>query len=159
MSQVISDLPQYDVRYSFLHIGEQHPYMLFDTGEGGIMDPVSGHIKGQYAPERGRYLQLGNRDVLLSLAGPRQVKRPEDGVPRPLLLSLHPGSSFTDMRYLTEQVYAFACNSLRTFLPVSLPVTIQYPNLIAASLGKLSRLHWWNPDSMLGEISSKLWFL
>jgi hypothetical protein len=116
-------------------------------------------MKGQYAPQRGRYLQVGNRDVLLSLTGPREVKRPEDGTPRPLLLNLHPDSSFTDMSYLSEQVYAFACHSWRTFLPISLPVTIQYSNGIADSLGKLSRLDWWNPDVMLGQIGKTTWFL
>jgi hypothetical protein len=63
------------------------------------------------------------------------------------------------MSYLSEQVYAFACNSWRTFLPVSLPVTIQYSNLIADSLGKLSRLDRWNPDVMLGQIGKTPWFL
>jgi hypothetical protein len=76
-----------------------------------------------------------------------------------LLLNLHPDSSFTDMSYLSEQVYAFSCHSWRTFLPVSLPVTIQYSNLIADSLGKLSRLDRWNPDVMLGQIGKTPWFL
>jgi hypothetical protein len=106
------------------------------------------------------YCSNGNRDVLLSLTGPKEVKRPENGTPRPLLLSLHPDSSFTNMIYLTEQVFAFACHSWRTtFLPVSLPVTIKYSNLIADSLGQLSRLDRWNPDVMPDRIGKTLWFL
>jgi hypothetical protein len=47
------------------------------------------------------------------------------------------------------QVFAFACHSWRTFRPMSLPITNQYPNVIADSLGKYSRLDWWTPDVML----------
>jgi hypothetical protein len=159
VANLVSEFGEYDIKYAFLHVNERHPYMLFDTSEDGIKDFDTGRIKGQYAPARGRYLELGNRDALLFLTGPHEVKRPEDGTPRPLLLSLHPDSSFTDMTYLTEQVFAFACHSWRTFLPVSLPVTIQYPNLIADSLGKYSRLDWWNPDVMLGRIGKTPWFL
>jgi hypothetical protein len=159
VSDVISEFGEYEVQYAFLHVGEQHPYMIFDTSQRVGMNSETRPPKGQYAPQRGGYLQIGNRDALLCLTGPGDVKRPEDGTPRPLLLSLHPGSSFTDMRYLSEQVYAFACHSWRTFLPVSLPVTIQYSNLIADSLGNLSRRDRWNPDVMLGQIGTTLWFL
>ena len=159
VANLVSEFGEYDIKYAFLHVNERHPYMLFDTSEDGVKDFDTGRIKGQYSPTRGRYLELGNRDVLLFLTGANEVKRPEDGTPRPLLLSLHPDSSFTDMTYLTEQVFAFACHSWRTFLPVSLPVTIQYPNLIADSLGKYSRLDWWNPDVMLDRIGKTPWFL
>jgi len=159
VSDVISEFGQYEVRHAFLQVSQQHPYMLFDTSERGMTDFETNRVKGQYAPQRGRYLQVANRDVLLSLTGPREVKRPEHGTPRPLLLSLHQDSSFTEMSYLSEQVYAFACHSWRTFLPVSLPVTIQYSNLIADSLGKLSRLDRWNTGVMLGQIGKTPWFL
>lgn len=159
VADLISEFGEYDVRYAFLHVHERHPYMVFDTNEDGAWDAERRCTKGQYAPSRGRYLRLGNRDVLLSLTGPKEVKRPENGTPQPLLLSLHPDSSFTDIDYLTEQVFAFSWHSWRTFLPISLPVTIQYPNLIADSLGRLSRLPWWNPDVMLDQIGKGLWFL
>ena len=112
-----------------------------------------------YAPRRASTLQLSNRDMLLCLTGPNEVKRPEDGMPSPLLLSLHKDSSFTDMTYLTRQVFAFACHSWRTFLPGSVPVTIQYSDLIAKTLGHLSLLDKWDPDVMLGRIGKTRWFL
>jgi hypothetical protein len=159
VADLLSEFGDYDVKYAFLHLNERHPYMAFDTSVDGVRDFETRCMKGQYAPKRGRYLQLGNREVLLFLTGPNEVKRPEDGTPRPMLLSLHPDSSFTDMPYLAEQVFAFACHSWRTFLPVSLPVTIKYSNLIADSLGELSRLARWNPDVMLDRIGKTLWFL
>jgi hypothetical protein len=63
------------------------------------------------------------------------------------------------MPYLTEQFFQFACHSWRTFLPGASPVTIEYPNLIARSLGNLSQLTQWNPDVMLGKIGRTPWFL
>ena len=152
---LLSELGDYDVEYAFLQLSERHPYMLFDTEPGWRQDYETQSHQREYAPERGRYLELGKREVLLSLTGPQEVKRPEDGTPRPLFLSLHRDSTFTDMTYLTRQVFAFACHSWRTFLPSSVPVTIQYPNLIADSLGKLSRLDRWNPEVMLDQIGKK----
>jgi hypothetical protein len=156
---LLSELGDYDVEYAFVQLSEKHPYMLFDRNEAGAFDHETKRTKGVYAAERGRYLELGKTDVLLCLTGAREVKRPEDGTPRPLLLTLHPDSTFTDMTYLTRQVFTFACHSWRTFLPPSVPVTIQYSDLIADSLGHLSRTDRWNPDVMLGRIGRGRWFL
>jgi hypothetical protein len=127
-----------EIKYAFLRVGERHPYRLFDTSQPGYVVGRTGLRKGQYTPERGLYIQISEREVLLSLTGPGQVKRPEQGMPHPVLLSLHPSSTFTEMGYLTNQFFAFACHSWRTFLPTSTPVTILYPNLIASGLGHLS---------------------
>jgi hypothetical protein len=96
---------------------------------------------------------------LLSLTGPREVKRPEQGTPHPIILSLHPDSSFTNMPYLTRQIFSLSSHSWRTFLPVSWPVTIQYSDLIADRLGRLLCLERWDPDVMLGRIGGTRWFL
>jgi Piwi domain len=156
---LVGDLGDYDVEYAFIQLSEQHPYIIFDKEQGGTFDYETKRTKGTYAPERGRYLELGDRETLLSLTGPREVKRPEDGIPRPLFLNLHRDSTFTDMTYLTRQVFTFACHSWRTFLPASLPVTIQYSNLIANALGHLSLMDRWNPEVMLGRIGKTRWFL
>jgi hypothetical protein len=156
---LISELTEFDVKYAFVQISEENPFIAFDTSERGITDYESGLAKGIYAPKRGGYLLLGRRDALLCVTGSTDVKRPEDGMPQPLQISLHRESSFTDIPYLAEQVYAFSCHSWRSFLPGSLPVTIHYSNLIAGSLGKLSRLERWNPDVMLDRIGKTMWFL
>ena len=156
---LMKELGDYDVEYAFLQISDQHPYMLFDRNEKGVRDFDTGRTKGIYAPKRASSLQLSNRDLLLCLTGPTEVKRPEDGLPRPVLLTLHKDSSFTDMTYLSRQVFAFACHSWRTFLPASVPVTIQYSDLIARTLGHLSLIDKWDPDVMLGKIGKTRWFL
>ena len=156
---LMGDLGDYEVEYAFLQLSEQHPYLLFDKSQNGVMDFDTKRNKGVYAPRRASTLQLSNRDVLLCLTGASEVKRPEDGMPSPLLLTLHKDSSFTDMTYLTRQVFAFACHSWRTFLPGSVPVTIQYSDLIARTLGHLSLFDKWDPDVMLGRIGKTRWFL
>jgi hypothetical protein len=156
---LMEDLGDYEVEYAFLQLIAQHPYLLFDKNQSGAVDFETRQSKGVYAPRRASTLQLSNRDVLLCLTGPTEVKRPEDGMPSPLLLTLHRDSSFTDMTYLTRQVFAFACHSWRTFLPGSVPVTIQYSDLIAKTLGHLSLFDKWDPDVMLGRIGKTRWFL
>jgi hypothetical protein len=156
---LMRDLGNFDVEYAFVQVSEKHPYILFDKQQSGVFDPETKGTKGVYAPGRGTCLHLARREALLSLTGPREVKRPQDGTPRPLYLNLHRDSSFTDMDYLTKQVFRFACHSWRTFQPVSLPVTIQYSNLIAKALAGLSVLDQWNGDVMLGRIGRTRWFL
>ncbi|MGD1102484.1 MAG: Piwi domain-containing protein [Terriglobia bacterium] len=159
VKMLMEDLGDYEVEYAFLQLSEKHPYLLFDKSQNGVVDFETKRSKGVYAPRRSSTLQLSNRDVLLWLTGPSEVKRPEDGMPSPLLLTLHKNSSFTDMTYLTRQVFAFACHSWRTFLPGSVPVTIQYSDLIARTLGHLSLFDKWDPDVMLGRIGKTRWFL
>src|SRR5689334_6168569 len=65
VNSVIDKLGDYDVQYAFVQISKAHPYMLFDTEQAGVGDYEITGIKGIYAPERGRYLELGNREVLL----------------------------------------------------------------------------------------------
>jgi len=156
---LMAEFSNYEVEYAFVQLSEQHPYLLFDTDMKGKFDYESKLTKGVYAPMRSSSLQLSGRDVLLSLTGPSEVKRPADGLPSPLLLTLHRDSTFTDMTYLTRQVFAFACHSWRTFLPASVPVTIQYSDLIARTLGNLSLFDRWDPDVMLGKIGKTRWFL
>jgi hypothetical protein len=155
----LRELGDYDVEYAFVQLSEEHPFILFDKNQSGAFDYEAKRTKGIYAPERGRYLELGKREVLLSLTGPQEVKRPEDGTPSPLFLSLHRDSTFTDMTYLTRQVFTFACHSWRTFLPASVPVTVQYSDLIANALGNFSLMDRWNPEVMLGRIGKTRWFL
>jgi hypothetical protein len=158
---LMAELGDYDVDYAFLHVVQNHPYVLFDQNQSGAFDFETRGRKGVFAPNRGGYLRLSGHEVLLVLTGPKNVKRPEDGLPRPVLLRLHRESSFKDTTYLARQAYIFACHSWRSFFPASLPVTILYSELIARLLGQLGTISWWNPDLMvgLGRIGRTRWFL
>ena len=83
----MEELGDYEVEYAFLQLSKQHPYLLFDKSQKGVVDFDTRRTKGIYAPRRGLTLQLSNRDVILCLTGPSEVKRPEDGLPSPLLLT------------------------------------------------------------------------
>lgn len=117
VKDLMTELGDYDIDYAFLHVIEHHPYVLFDEMQPGVPGYRAQARKGVLAPHRGRYLRLSRHEVLLILTGPRDVKRPEDGMPRPVLLRLHRTSSFKDMTYLARQVFSFACHSWRSFSP------------------------------------------
>jgi hypothetical protein len=154
-----TELGDYDLEFAFLHVVQNHPYILFDERQRGVQDFESGTLKGVLAPMRGYFFRLSNHEVLISLTGAREVKRPQDGMPRPILLHLHRGSSFHDTTYLARQVFAFSCHSWRSFFPAPMPVTVLYSGLIAKMLGQLAAIPRWNPDIMLGRIGRTRWFL
>lgn len=156
---LMRDLGTYDVDFAFVEVSQDHPYLLFDEAEKGVPDYDTKATKGACAPQRGTMLKLSKWEVLLVLTGPRDVKRPEDGLPSPVLLRLHRESTFTDTTYLARQVYAFANHSWKSFFPGSLPVTVQYSGLIAGLLGELGRLPNWNADVLWGRIGRSRWFL
>ena len=158
VKEVMKELGEFDVQYAFLHVIEDHPYLLFDRGQEGVRW-ASQPVKGEFAPQRGLFFQLSSREVLITLTGPKDLKRPEDGMPFPLLLRLHRSSTFDDVIYLAQQLYVFSNLSWRSFFPSSTPVTILYSQLIAKLLGELHRIPRWNPNTMLGRIGRTRWFL
>ena len=159
VKNLMNTMGNYDVDFAFVEISQQHPYLLFDESQNGFHDYETKSIKGAYAPQRGELIKLSKSEVLIVLTGPRDVKRPEDGLPSPVLLRLHRESTFTDTTYLARQVYAFSNHSWRSFFPGSLPVTVEYSELIADLLGKLGRLPNWNAEVLWGRIGSTRWFL
>lgn len=144
----------FDVQFAFVHVKQDHPYLLFDDESAGVKG------RGEKTPVRGLFAEVGDYEALLTLTGPQQLKRPTDGLPRPLLLKLHRDSTFKDIIYLAKQVYWFSNHSWRSFLPAAMPVTIYYSDLVAGLLGRLDRLgNRWSPSVMLGKIGTTRWFL
>jgi len=150
----LKEFGQFDLRFAFLHVKEDHPFLLFDDASAGVKG------RGEKTPVRGLYAEVGEREALLTLTGPQQLKRATDGMPKPLLLSLHRDSTFTDIVYLTKQVFWFSNHSWRSFLPAAMPVTIYYSDLVAGLLGRLDKLgSRWSPTVMFGKIGTTRWFL
>jgi len=154
-----SMLSDFHVEFAFLEVVDQHPLLLVDPDEKGAADyrSSSKQQKGVMAPARSLCLHLNKREALLVLTGPKEVKKASDGLPSPVLLRLHRGSTFYDMTYLARQVYAFSDHSWRTFGASSMPVTILYSATIAKLLGNMDTL--WNPDSIVGKLRRSRWFL
>jgi hypothetical protein len=156
---VMSELGDFDLDYAFLHVADHHPFLLFDHLQKGVFDYETKQFKGVLAPTRGLFMHLSPRETLLTLVGPNQVKTANQGIPAPILLRLHPSSTFSDMTYLARQVFLFASHSWRSFFPAELPVTIKYSDLIARLLGNLGMLSNWNPEVLVGRIANTRWFL
>lgn len=145
------------VDFAFLHVSDQHPWMMLDRASDGI--GYGKRVKGQLVPERGHTVRISRSELLVSVSGPRDLKLPLQGAPRPLLLKLHRESTFTDLDYLAEQVFRFTAMSWRRPYPSRKPVTIQYSDLIAGLLGQLRQVTNWNSDMIFTKLRWSRWFL
>ena len=144
--------------YAFVHVADNHPYLLFDRSEQGAPGR-RGATKGKLAAPRGLVVKLSDREALVCLKGARELKQASDGHPEPIKLELHGESSFQDLTYLARQAFAFSCHSWRTFLPAPMPITILYSELVAKSLRQLSAFPGWSDDALVGTIGRTRWFL
>jgi hypothetical protein len=157
-------LDEQQVEFAFLDVSHHHPFQIFDPGQSGVEywspDLHQKVRKGVYAPSRGTALKLGPRTALLQLIGAREVKTWEQGIPRPLLLELHPDSDFSDLTYLVRQAFHFSFMSWRSFFPSHEPVTILYSRWIANLLGHLRAVPGWD-GSALTQMRDRraMWFL
>lgn len=147
-----------DVTFAFVHIAQDHPFVVFDNTQEGI---GFGNVKkGVLGPSRGLHLKLGDFESLIVFSGASELKQASDGMPRPCLLKLHRLSTFSDMTYLARQAYEFAGNSWRMLAPEPFPITIRYSDLIAERLAGLGAVSGWDPDAIqFGQIGKTLWFL
>ena len=157
-------LREYPVEFAFLDISHYHQFQIFDPGQHGKKywshEIRQMATKGVYAPERGTGLLLGSRSALLQLVGASEVKTWEQGMPRPLLLELHPDSGFSDLTYLVRQAYHFSFMSWRSFFPSHEPVTILYSRWIANLLGNLKTVPDWDGSALnLMRDRHAMWFL
>ena len=157
-------LDEFPVEFAFLDISHHHPLQVFDPRQRGLsyrsFETNQNEHKGIYAPERGTALLLDRRTALLQLVGAKEVKTWSQGLPRPLLLELHPDSDFSDLTYLVRQAFHFSFMSWRSFFPSHEPVTILYSRWIARMLGNLQAVPDWDSVS-LNQLRDRraMWFL
>jgi hypothetical protein len=147
-----------DIEFAFVTVAQKHPFALADPSQQGIAS-YDGRRKGVYAPQRGTIGQLGRYQRLLSVTGPQLIKREDTPLPKPLLVRLHPLSTFRDLSYLTEQVLKFTSLSWRSTLPAKEPVTIYYSELIADLLARLRAVPDWSPATLNTKLRASKWFL
>lgn len=153
---------EHEVEFAFLDISRFHDFALFDPSQEGAVYYADRRrqLKGIGVPQRGICLQLDERSALLQLTGTKEVKTGEQGLPRPLRLTLHPESDFSDITYLARQVYHFSYLSWRSYFPSVEPVSIIYSRLIANALGNLRSVPGWNSNVLTaGPLRSRMWFL
>jgi hypothetical protein len=158
VNSVVSEMGLAHVQYAFVHVVDTHPFLAFDETSTGAFAP-GGIKKGVLAAERGLALKFTRHEALVVFTGPREVKQPTDGMPKPVLLRLHRDSTFKDVTYVARQAFAFSCHSWRGFAPAHLPVTILYSEQIAKMLKKLEGVGDWDSSALRGRIGRTLWFL
>jgi len=159
MSECVSEVgADQQIEFAFLTVSADHPFVLLDPDQSGLAGR-SGKRKAQLAPERGMIAQIGRYQRLLAVTGPGLVKRAGAPLPHPLLVRLHPSSTFRDMTYLTEQVLKFTSLSWRSTLPIHDPVTIYYSALIADLLARLRAIPDWSPAMLNTRLKFSRWFL
>ncbi len=158
VAALISEYPSYDIKFAFLSFGERHPYMIFDLEQTGVSNKYNNIIKGKLVPPRGTNFLLDKGICLLQLKGPKDVKSDKQGFTPPLLVKIHPKSTFTDTTYLVQQVFRLTNISFRSFTPSQLPVTLFYASLITDQLNNLSQVEGWNSE-FIKQLRNKKWFI
>lgn len=145
------------VEFAFLHIIEDHDWMMYDLSSPGMGE--GSKAKGKCVPARGHAVSVSRSQMLITTIGPREVKVATHGAPQPLLIQLHPESTFTDLDYLAGQVFRFCALSWRRLYPTRTPVTTVYSDLIARLLGQLRAVRNWNSDITSTKLRDSRWFL
>jgi len=151
---------------AFLTIETNHPFKVVDPQAPGRetfverLDGTMGKaLVGECAPRRGMVVDLGRWKRLLCVNGPLLMKREGESIPQPLQITLHRKSTYTDLSALARQVFHFTGLSWRSMLPVTEPVTLLYPHLIADRLARLSGLPEWSDELLDTRLRRSRWFL
>jgi hypothetical protein len=151
---------------AFLTVRKDHPFKLVDVREGGRERAVrliqGGFGKKQVGinvPARGTVVDIGADRQLLCVTGSTLVKREGEPVSNPLLIELHPASTYRDLDSLVRQIYHFTGLSWRSMQPVGEPVTIFYSHLVAENLVRLENVSHWSDGLLDTRLRRSRWFL
>ena len=140
-----------------VQVSADHDWKLFDPASDGA--PYRQSRKGVAVPARGQIVPLGPRAALVTLTGAQQLKTDLQGCPAPMLVSIHPDSTFTSLDYIAEQVFNLTFMSWRSFMPSYQPVSVSYPNMVVKLLGNLRQIPNFNPDILITRLRESRWFL
>jgi len=114
--------------------------------------------KGVYAPAREQLPVLARYTSARRQSG-KLIKRANTPLPKPLLISLHPDSTFKDVDYLAEQALKFTSLSWRSTLARGHACTIFYSERIAELLGRLKDVPDWSSAPLSVRLKWSRWFL
>jgi hypothetical protein len=149
--ELMTRFGDYEMKYAFLTVTSNHPFLLFD--------PKQREKNAAFVPKRGVNLVVDDSSCILQVRGAAERFTERHGFSGPVLITIHPESTFKDLHFITQQIYYFTALSFRGFLPIRIPITIYYADLIAHLLGKLRRVPEWNPLVINTSLSRKKWFL
>jgi hypothetical protein len=161
VKDLVDSITDFEIEFAFVHVSDNHAWKVFDKNAGGVNHYNNNRTftKGEYVPFRGLCIPLGPQAGLLTLTGPHQLKTHLQGCPEPILVSIHPESTFRSWEYLAGQVFNLTFMSWRSFFPSTRPVTIEYSDFIANMMGSLRAISNWNPDILSTKLRESRWFL
>lgn len=160
--------PEFKIQFAFVTISKKHPYKLYEATQPGV---VKGNKKlGEFTPLRGANIILDSTSCLVQMLGAKEIKTDRHGASNPILIKIRTPQGnfdcsplndmlFTDIQYISQQIFSFTYLSWRSFLPQELPATMLYSNLIANLLGRLRKINGWQPDILNFKLKQKKWFL
>lgn len=157
VDRLVASYNQYNIKYAFVTISDDHPFMIFDPRQPGIGSP--GGVKGQYISPRGLSVVLSEHSCLIQMKGPKQIKTVKQGISRPIFINIHSKSTFKDLYYIAQQIFNFTNLSWRGFFPAQMPVTLYYSDLMVYLLSNLRSINGWKPEVINGPLKFKKWFL
>jgi len=153
VDQLVRNYPQFHIKYAFVTVSRDHPYMMFRTAtmQRGELNVL--------LCERGENIVLDERSCLLQIRGPKHVKTRRHKFPTPVLIRMHENSSYHDLQYIAQQILDFSWASWRSFAPASTPVSIFYSELMAKLSRELQQVPGWSPDVLNSHFRNTKWFL
>jgi glutaredoxin-related protein len=170
VSQLVTDIKKYNIKFAFVTISSIHPFTLFDINQPGVSGYRNNNVKGQYLPFRGSNVFLDEKTCIVQMFGAKELKTSKQGISKPVLITIRTpqgnssdialnGLLFHDLGYITQQIFSFTYLSWRSFLPGEEPATMKYSNLISKLLGKMRNVPNWDADRLNYGLKSKKWFL
>jgi hypothetical protein len=168
VKELISSITKYKIQFAFVTVSDFHPFLMYDESQKGIAK--YGKTIGEFVPKRGENIVLNEYSCLVQMLGVDEMRTSKHGASHPLLIkilrptSFEEGDSlkellFSDLHYITQQIFKFSLLSWRGFMPNQMPATMQYSNLIAKTLGKLRTMPGWNSEVINLNLKYKKWFL
>lgn len=165
---LIECYPEYKIQFAFVTISKKHPFKLYEPAQQGITK--GSKTLGEYTPLRGSNIILDSTSCLIQMLGANEIKTDRHGASSPILVRIRiPQGNydnvklndmlFTDIQYISQQIFSFTYLSWRSFLPKELPATMLYSDLIANLLGRLRKIQGWQPDVLNFKLKQKKWFL
>jgi hypothetical protein len=155
---------QFETAFATIH--REHPFKVVapgSRGRKGLVELASGGFGfaqvGQCVPERGVIVDLGRSRRLVCVHGTILAKREGEGIPQPLLVELHPASTYKDIAAIARQVFHFTGLCWGSMKPVTEPVTIHYARLIAKMLARLDGHPAWSDGLLDTHLRTSRWFL
>jgi argonaute-like protein implicated in RNA metabolism and viral defense len=172
ISELVKQYSKFKIQFAFVTISKKHPHLLFDPNQRGVPFGYGNKqtIKGELVPDRATVVMLDAYSCLVQMLGAKEIKTDRHGSSNPVLIKIRTpqgnydsssieGLLFTDLQYITQQIFSFTYLSWRSFLPGEEPATMLYSNLISRLLGKLRKIEGWQPDVLNYNLKRKKWFL